>query len=169
MNIKTKHILSLFLAIFIAFCLGGCASTGNNGTNGLTLGNEKVQLVNEKVVELINYDIAHDSEGAYSLLYPGTTDSETFDQTAQSVYVYFPVTEDYTWELVNWDSYVGKTIIGKKIDNNFIKAQYKIEFGDNLYYVFVTWRYDSEAEGFTQFQIISDKDYQLYLKQNNGK
>ena len=107
MNKKTNRIISLFLVILLVFCLGGCAPKGNSGSS--ILNNEKVQLLNEKFVELIDCDVAHDSESAYALLYPGVTDSETFNETAQSMYVYFPVTEDYTWELVNWDIYIGKT------------------------------------------------------------
>ena len=167
MNNKTNRIISLFLVILLVFCLGGCAPKGNSGSS--ILNNEKVQLLNEKFVELIDCDVAHDSESAYALLYPGVTDSETFNETAQSIYVYFPVTEDYTWELLNWDIYIGKTIVGKKEASNYMTGQYKIEFGENVYYAFVTWRYDSEAEGFTQFRIISEKDYQEYLKSNNKK
>ena len=112
-----------------------------------------VKMLNEKFVELIDYVVVHDSDDIYSMFYPDSTDRDSFDLTMEQIYDYFPVTEGYTWEIVQWDRYKG---IG--VDNNFITGQYKVMFDDQVFYVAVTWRYTSEASGFAGFQIVSEED-----------
>ena len=163
----TKRLISLLLVVFCTFCLGGCAvrfyADGKMPVKIIS-NNENVQLLNSKVSELIDCDVARDSESAYSLLYPEVTDSETFSETAKLIYDYFPVTEGYTMELLQWDRYVGT---GKNADESFMSGQYKIEFDGNLFYAFVTWRRDSEGEGFTQFRVINEEDYKEMQKKGN--
>ena len=140
MKSKAKIILSILLVAASIICLAGC---------------KDITMLNEKFVELIDYVVVHDSNSIYPMFFPGGTDRESFDTTMEQIYDYFPVTEGYTWEIVQWDRYKGV-----RNGNNLIGGQYKVEFDDQVFYVAVTWRYTSEASGFVEFQIGNENDQQ---------
>ena len=145
MKSKAKSILSMLLVAASIICLAGC---------------KDITMLNEKFVELIDYVVVHDTESAYSMFYPDVTDRETFDPMMEQIYEFFPVTEGYTWGLIQMDNYKG---VGN--DNNWIRGQYKVEVDNQVYYVAVTWRYTSEASGFTEFQIGNEDDQKNNQKQ----
>ena len=154
---KVYRIISLLLVVISLVLLGGCVFRMHVDTGspfGKLVKTEKMKLLNSKVVELLDCDVARDPDGAFALLYPDVTDIDTFKETAELIYEYFPITEGYTWELLQWDNYKSSN------HDNFMTGKYKVEFDDTLYYIFVTWRYDDEAEGFTQYRVISEKDYE---------
>ena len=116
-------------------------------------GDEDVMQLEGKVADMIDHIAARDYDQAYSMLYPGVSDRETFDLVAGQINEYFPVTEGYALELIQWDKYTGSNI-----DNNFIQAQYKVEFDESVFYIGVNWRYNDEGTGFTQFQVVNEKE-----------
>lgn len=139
-NLK-RRVLSIFLVALITICLVGCAKSD-------------LGLLNEKVVAMIDLSVEHNSENGFSMLYPGVTDIATYRSTAKMIDDYFPVTADYTWELQQWN-------VMKGIGSNptvIYKGQYKVEFDGKVFYIYVTWQSDSDGEGFTQFQIVSEED-----------
>ncbi len=146
------RILTPILIVFacVIFCVG-CKA-------GLPISIDSDEDVNQlkgRVAEMIDYIAARDFDGAYSMLYPGVTDKDNFDLIAEQIYEYFPATEGYTLEIIQWDKYTGSNI-----DSNFIKADYKVEFDESVFYIGVTWRYNNDGNGFTQFQVANEKDAQ---------
>ena len=150
MKSKVKIIFSVLLVAVSIVCLCSCRII-----IPMSKDNKSVTFLNEKFVELIDYVVVHDSDSIYPMFFPGGTDRESFDATMEQIYDYFPVTEGYTWEIVQWDRYKGV-----RNGNNLIGGQYKVEFDDQVFYVAVTWRYTSEASGFVEFQIGNENDQQ---------
>ena len=135
-------IVLLTAAILLIFGLPGCSAPDPT-------------LLNEKVVEMIDRDAAHDPEGAYAMLYPGVTDRETFLSTIEWIYEYFPVTEGYTWELEQWNS-TKQLAGGDLVTQNGI---YRVEFEGRTFHVVAVWRSDENGSGFTRFQVINEEDW----------
>ena len=150
MKSKVKIIFSMLLVAVSIICLCSCRII-----IPMSKDSNDVKMLNEKFVELIDHVVVHDSDNIYSMFFPDDSDRESFNLTMEQIYEYFPVTEGYTWEIVQWDRYKG---VG--IDNSFIRGQYKVEFDDQVFYVAVTWRYTNEASGFVEFQIGNENDQQ---------
>ena len=150
MKSKVKTILLMLLVVASIICLCSCKII-----IPMSKDNDAVKMLNEKFVELIDHVVVHDSDSIYPMFFPGGTDRESFDSIMEQIYDYFPVTEGYTWEIVQWNRYKGV-----RNGNNLIGGQYKVEFDDQVYYVAVTWRYTSEASGFVEFQIGNENDQQ---------
>ena len=149
----SKRSFRILISILIVFaCTISCFGC-KAGIPAFLDGDEDVMQLEGKVAEMINLIAARDYDQAYSMLYPGVSDRETLDLVADQINEYFPVTEGYALELIQWDKYTGSNI-----DNNFIQAQYKVEFDESVFYIGVNWRYNDEGTGFTQFQVVNEKE-----------
>ncbi|MBQ6074959.1 MAG: hypothetical protein IJK86_02280 [Lachnospiraceae bacterium] len=136
-----KRFLALVLAISCTVCLAGCGAADP-------------KPLNEKVVQMLGHFIAHDIDGAYAMFYPDVTDRNTFTATMKSSYAYFPITEGYSYKLLNFES--TKSITGNAV--TIYQGQYKIEFDGRVFYGKAVWRSDTGGSGFTNFQIVSEED-----------
>lgn len=141
-----KYVVAVLLLTSIIVAASGCASASP-------------AFLNDKVKEMIDLDVAQDTDGAYAMLYPGTTDKETHDATAKKIYEYFPVVEGYTCEVEQWK-------VSKGVGNGIAvyEGQYKVEFDGKLFIVLAAWRTDNEGSGFTRFQIINEDDWNAAQK-----
>ena len=144
----TRRSLAIILAVSAVFCLAGCARVDPT-------------FLNEKVTAMIDLCIEHDTPSRYSMLYPGVTDMEAYQNTAELTDQYFPVTTGYTWRLQQWK--VTKSV---NRSNVLYEGQYQVEFEGKVFYIYAVWRSDSNGEGFTRFQIIDEKDWTA--EQNNS-
>ena len=140
-NSLLLRTLAVILAVCLAACLAGCAKGDP-------------ELLNEKVVKLLDLDAARDTETAYSMLYPGVTDLEAYRTSAEKIYEYFPVSADYTWELLEWN--VTKSITNS---NEIYDGRYKVTFDGQVFYVYAVWRSDPNGSGFTRCQVVSEADW----------
>ena len=147
MNSLIKRVLAIILAVSTVFCLVGCVEADPT-------------LLNEKVTAMIDLSVEHDAVTRYSMLYPGVTDADTYLSTVELIDDYFPVTAGYTWELQQWN--ITK---GTKNSVEIYDGQYKVEFDGRVFFIIATWRSDSDGEGFTRFQIVSEED-QIAAKNN---
>ena len=149
MKVPLKILVSMLVIFACTISCFGCKAVFSTSLDS----DEDVKQLKGKVAEMIDHIAARDYERAYSMLYPGVTDKETFDFVAEQIHEYFPVTEGYTLEIVQWDKYTGSNI-----DNNFIQAQYKVEFDESVFYIGVNWRYNDEGNGFTQFLVVNEEE-----------
>ena len=147
MRTRLRHFLVLFFALCFVLCFAGCTIKAD------------ISFLNEKVVEMIDLEVKHDTEGAYALLYPGVMDPEAYRSTVNQIYEYFPVTEGYKWELKQWN--VTK---GVNNDDKTYEGQYNVEFDGKVFLIFVDWHSDKEGSGFRRFQIVSEEDWNASQK-----
>ena len=83
MRALTKRIVAILLAAVCAICLVACFKADP-------------ALLNEKVTEMIDLDVAHDAKGGYAMLYPGVTAQDTSCSTAHKISQYAHVTARYS-------------------------------------------------------------------------
>ncbi len=143
MKRSVLFLLAAFLVLSSVVCLTGCAKRSSATT------------LKEKVVAMIDCDVAQDTEGAYALLYPGVMDFETYRTTAEQIYEYFPVTAGYTCQMQAWNA---TNTIGAHAAKTY-EGRYKVEFDEKTFYILVTWRSDKNGSGFTGFQILNEADW----------
>lgn len=141
MRALTKRIVATLLAAVFAICLVACFKADP-------------ALLNEKVTEMIDLDVAHDAKGGYAMLYPGVTDQETFCSTADKIYEYFPVTAGYSWKLGQWH-YTKGLSNGSEV----YEGQYEVSFDGRVFLIYAVWQSDEGGSGFIKFQIVSQEDW----------
>jgi len=143
--LKRSSCLVLVLTILIT----GCFSV-------------KPDLLNERVNGMLNKLIAKDVEGMYELIYPVGMEYKAFLSFVEELFVYFPITEGYTWKLKQYDRYIG---VNKKED--WENGQYLVQTGAANYYVQVKWYSNENGSGFSIFQVFNEADWKIYLQQTS--
>ena len=140
MKKRIVTVAAMLLAAACIVCLWGCAAGSP-------------ELLDEKVGAMIDADAARDAERSFSMIYPGAADREAYDAAAEAIFGYFPVTADYSAERQQWN--VSKGLFG---GSEVYNGQYRVEFGERVFYIYAVWRSDKNGSGFTQFQIVSEED-----------
>ena len=143
MNSLLKRTIVVLLLVSMAFCAAGCKST---------------DVLDEKVVAMIDCNVAHEPESGYDLLYPGVQDREEYIAAFDKIDEYFPVTAGYTWVRQ-------KTTVTKGSDSyEIIEGQYKIEFDGQVFHIYAAWRSDLKGSGFVVFRIFNEDDWSTVNK-----
>ena len=138
----TSRFLALALAASFVFCLAGCSKAD-------------LTLLNEKTVAMLDLSVERDTEGRFSMIYPGVTDIESYRSTAEMMDEYFPITSGYTWKRLEWHI---TTDLSKS--SKFYDGLYQVVFDENVFYLYATWRADRDGEGFTNFQIVNEAEWE---------
>lgn len=132
---------ALFLLLALTLALAGCDML-------------KTEDMEQRVRAMLDMDVAGDREGSYALLFPGTTDEETFRETFQLIQEYFPIIEGYSLTLESYHitRWVGTS--SRIVED----AEYHVSFDEQEFRIYVQYVTEAKRSGFTEFRVVSQKD-----------
>ncbi len=111
--------------------------------------------VEPKVEQMLEYISSGDSNSAFSMMYPGETEKDVFDENFNAVRKTFIIPKTYSLTMRSFRSNTGTGFNGVI---KVLSGEYLIGSGSQRFRLTVEWKEADSLEGFTSFNIINEID-----------